>query len=354
MSGKASAAEAAAYSWLAVAAAIVSFVVFAPAPTSAQDAEAFYRGRTVDMVVGSDASTEYTRDARLLIAHMAKYIPGKPTIIVKNMPGASSIKAANYLYHIAPKDGSVMAIVNKGVPMYEATRLQGVDYKSAEYGWVGSMSKTNSVVVTWRASAVKTLEDAQRTEAKIGAIGLSGTMAGYPFLMNATLGTKFKVIAGYTGSAAVNLAMERGEVDGRGTYSWDFFKSDNPNWRDDRKYNLLVQIGFEKEPDLPDIPLLTELARDEKQRAVFELISADSMIARPVIVPPKVPEERLSALRVAFDKAIQDADLRRDAEKMQATIAPVSGAQAEELVRRIVSVPPDVVETANLWLSPPK
>jgi tripartite-type tricarboxylate transporter receptor subunit TctC len=340
----------------ALAGAIVSFVV-GPAAAQTGDArgvEAFYKGRTVDMVVGSDAATEYTRDARLLIAHMTKYIPGKPTVVVKNMPGASSIKAANYLYHIAPKDGSVMAILNKGVPMYEATKLQGVDYKSVEYGWIGSMSKTNSVVVTWKTSEVRTIADAQRVESKIGAIGLSGTMAGYPFLMNATLGTKFKIIAGYTGSAAVNLAMERGEVDGRGTYSWDFFKSDNQDWRASPKYNLLVQIGLEKEPDLPDVPLLTELARDDTQRAVFELISIDSMIARPVLLPPNVPTDRLAALRAAFDKAMADPELLRDAAKMQSTIAPVPGAEVAALVGRIVDVPPEVVDTANLWLSPPK
>ncbi|HTI88843.1 MAG TPA: tripartite tricarboxylate transporter substrate-binding protein [Alphaproteobacteria bacterium] len=353
MSGKAPAACAAIFALIAPAAVLLSAGP-ATAQNAAQSVESFYKGRTVDMVVGSDAATEYTRDARLLIAHMAQYIPGKPTIIVKNMPGASSIKAANYLYRIAPKDGSVMAIVNKGVPMYEATKLQGVDYTSADFGWIGSMSKTNSVVVTWKTSPVKTIADARRAEAKIGAIGLSGTMAGYPFLMNATLGTKFKVIAGYTGSAAVNLAMERGEVDGRGTYSWDFFKSDNPNWRAEKKYNLLVQIGFEKEPDLPDVPLLTELARDDKQRAVFELISIDSMIARPVLAPPAIPEERLAALRAAFDKAMKDPELLRDAAKMQSTVAPVPGTEVATLVKRVVSVTPDVVETSNEWLSPPK
>ena len=282
---------------------------------------------------------------------MVKYIPGKPTIVVKNMVGASGIKAANYLYAIAAQDGSVMGCFNKSMPLYEASKLQGVEFKSAELGWIGSMSHTNSLVVTWQNSPVKTIVDAQRMEAKIGAVGLSGTMAGYPFLLNASLGTKFKIIAGYTGSAAVNLAMERGEVDGRGTYSWDFFKADNRDWKTNPRMNFIVQIGLEKEADLPDVPLLTDLARNDQQRAVFELISIDSMIARPFVMPPHTPQDRLAAIRAAFDKTMKDPDFLKDAEKMQSNVAPIDGEQVAELVRKIVSTPADVVDTANLWLS---
>src|SRR5205814_1514001 len=150
---------------------------------------------------------------------------------------------------------------NKGIPMYEATRLQGVQYKSAELNWLGSMSRTNSLVVT-RRSSVKSLDQAKQREVTIGALGLSGTMATYPFLLNRTQGTRFKVVAGYTGSAEINLAIERGELEGRGTYSWDFYKSDHPNWHADNPMNFLVQIGLEKEPDLPEVPLLLDLAHD--------------------------------------------------------------------------------------------
>lgn len=330
------------------------FAVTVDTPVSAQTPEGFYKGRTIEMIVGSDAATEYTRDARLLITHMVKYIPGKPTIVLKNMLGASGIKSANYLHHIAPQDGTVLGSFNKSMPLYEASKLQGIEYKSTELRWLGSMSHTNSLLVTWHTSPVKTIDDAKRRESTIGAIGLSGTMAGYPFLMNASLGTKFKIIAGYTGSAAVNLAMERGEVEGRGTYSWDFFKSDNADWRTNPKMNFIVQIGLEKESDLPNVPLLTDLARNDKERAVFEFISIDSMIARPFVTTPNVPMDRLIALRAAFDQTMTDQDFLKDAEKMQATVAPVPGDRVEELVRRIVGTPAEIIETANLWLSPPK
>jgi tripartite-type tricarboxylate transporter receptor subunit TctC len=319
-----------------------------------QSVESFYKDKLVDMIVGSDAATEYTRDARLVSQYLTKHIPGNPKIIVKNMPGASSIKAANYLYQIAAKDGSVLGVFNKAIPMAEATKLQGVSYKSAEFNWLGSMSRTNSLVVTWKTSAVETLEEAKSREVTIGAQGLSGTMAAYPFLLNRTQGTKFKVVAGYNGSAAVNLAMERGEVDGRGTYSWDFFKSDNQDWKTNKKMNFLVQIGLEKETDLPDVPLLIDLAKDETQRKVYELISADSMIARPFLTTPGVPSDRVAALRAAFDKAMVDQDFLRDAARSHSDVNPVPGEKLALVVRSIVETPEAIVDQANQWMSPPK
>jgi hypothetical protein len=173
-------------------------------------------------------------------------------------------------------------------------------------------------------------------------------------MLNRTQGTKFKVIAGYQGSAAVNLAMERGEVEGRGTYSWDFFKSDNRDWKTNKKMNFLVQIGLEKEPDLPDVPLLIDLAKDDTQRAVYELLSADSMIARPFITTPGVPAERLAALRTAFDKTMADPDFLRDAAKAHSAVNPVAGVRVAEIVKKIVATPPAIVDQANQWMSPPK
>ncbi len=329
--------------------------VFGLATTvSAQSVQSFYKDKIVEMIVGSDAATEYTRDARLVAQYLTKYIPGNPTIIVKNMPGASGLKSANYLYQIAAKDGSVLGVFNKAIPMAEATNLQGVRYTSAEFGWIGSMNRTNSLVVTWKTSDVETLEDAKKREVTIGAQGLSGTMAAYPFMLNRSQGTRFKVVAGYQGSAAVNLAMERGEVEGRGTYSWDFFKSDNQDWKTNKKMNFLVQIGLEKEADLPDVPLLLDLAKDDTQRAVYRLLSADSMIARPFLTTPGVPAERLAALRGAFDKAMVDRDFLRDAAKSHSDVNPVPGARVEEIVKNIVGTPPAVVAQANQWMSPPK
>ena len=321
---------------------------------ASQSVESFYKDRIVEMVVGSDAATEYTRDARMVAQTLPKYIPGRPTIIVKNMPGASGLTAANYLYQIAAKDGSVLGVFNKAIPMAEATNLQGVRFKSAEFNWLGSMNRTNSLVVTWKTSSVATLEDARKREVTIGAQGLSGTMATYPFLLNNSQGTRFKVIAGYQGSAAVNLAMERGEVEGRGTYSWDFFKSDHQDWRTNKKMHFLVQIGIEKEPDLPDVPLLIDLAKDPTQRAVYELISADSMIARPFITTPGVPADRVAALRAAFDKTMVDADFLRDAEKSHSNVAPVSGERLAEIVKLMIDTPAAIVEQANQWMSSPK
>lgn len=319
-----------------------------------QTVEGFYKNRTIDLIVGSDAATEYTRDARMVALHLTKHIPGQPTVIVKNMPGASGIKAANYLYQIAEKDGSVVGAFNKAIPMAEATNLQGVRYKSVEFNWLGSMNRTNSLVVTWAASGIESLDDAKKREVTIGAQGLSGTMAAYPFLLNRTQGTKFKVIAGYQGSAAVNLAMERGEVEGRGTYSWDFFRSDNQDWRTNKRMNFLVQIGMEKEPDLPDVPLLLDLAKDDRQRAVYALLSADSMMARPFLTTPAVPAERVVTLRQAFNKTMADADFLRDAAKSHSDVNPVTGERLATIVQQMIASSSEVVETASQWMAPPR
>lgn len=339
---------------LAATAGPVAALFALMAAAMGQGVEGFYKDRSLDMIVGSDAATEYTRDARMVAQHLPKYIPGRPTIIVKNMPGASSIKAANYLYQIAAKDGSVIGVFNKAIPMAEATNLQGVRYKSAEFNWLGSMNRTNSLVVTWAASGVVSLDDARKREVTIGAQGLSGTMAAYPFLLNRTQGTRFKVIAGYQGSAAVNLAMERGEVEGRGTYSWDFFRSDNQDWKTNKKMNFLVQIGLEKEPDLPSTPLLIDLAKDGTQRAVYELISSDSMIARPFLTTPGVPAERVAALRAAFNQTMKDRDFLHDAERSHSDVNPVPGEKVESVIREMIATPPAIVEQANQWMSPPK
>jgi hypothetical protein len=198
----------------------------------------FYKGKTLSLVVASDAANEYTRDGRLVARHLHKHIPGQPTIVVQNMVGASGITPTNWLFRIAPKDGTVMMLINKMMPTMEATRQPGVQYKSTDLGWIGSMSRSNTVTITSRDSPVKTLEDAKQHTANIGALGIAGTMATTPFVLNRTQATKFKVVSGYKSSAEIMLAMNRGELDGRGTYSWDFFVADHPGWREERRIPL--------------------------------------------------------------------------------------------------------------------
>ncbi len=323
-------------------------------PDQSQAADDFYKDRLVELIVASDAANEYTRDGRLVARHLPKHLPGSPTIIVKNMVGASGITPANWLAAIAPRDGSTIMLLNKQMPMIEATKQPGVRFKSADFGWIGSMSRTNVVVITSAESGVRSISDAQSREISIGALGFSGAMATNPFALNRALDTKFKVIAGYKSSAEIMLAMQRGEVQGRGAYSWDFFKADHPDWREKRQFNVLVQIGLLKEPDLPDVPLLTDLARDEAQRAVFEFMSLDSAVARPFVLPPMVPDARLQTLRTAFSETMKDEEFLREAARQHSNVSPVSGPEAYAAVKKIVSMSDEVITGAAALMAPPR
>jgi tripartite-type tricarboxylate transporter receptor subunit TctC len=317
----------------------------------AQPVADFYRDKGITLIIGSDASGEYNQAGRLLARRIGKYIPGNPVVTVQNMPGASGIKSANYLYSVAPKDGSVFGLFNKSMPYYEATKMENTRYKSVEFNWIGSMVRTNNLVVVWAASGVKTLEDAKQREVVLGSIGAGGTMTTYPVILNNVVGTKFKLVLGYAGGQVVDLAMERGEVDGRGSYSWSDLKKYRPDWLTANKINILAQYGVRKEPELPEVPLSVELGRDANERRVMEFISADVDMAKPFMFPPKVAADRVQALRAAFDATMKDADFLDDAKQAKVDISPITGAELEALVRRTIETPPELVATAERWMT---
>ena len=241
-------------------------------PTPGHAQESFYQGKTITLIIGSDVSGEYTAGGRIVAKHLGRHLPGNPTVVTQNMPGASSIKAANYLYSVAPKDGLTFGLVSKDVPIYEATKMQNVNFKSRDFIWIGSLSGANNLVVVWAATGIKTLDDAKKREVIMGALGANGTLATYPFILNNLFGTKFKVVLGYTGAQLVDLAMERGEVEGRGSYSWSDLKRARAAWLKEGKFSILAQFGLEKEAELPDVPLVTDLAKDPKAKAALEFI----------------------------------------------------------------------------------
>ncbi|MGE5537734.1 MAG: Bug family tripartite tricarboxylate transporter substrate binding protein [Gemmatimonas sp.] len=314
-------------------------------PAAAADAvETFFNGREIRLVVGTGSGGGYDAYARLVARFMGKYVPGTPTIVVQNMPGASGIKAVNFLYSVAPKDGTALATFNNSMPVYQAIGQTGVQFKTESLSWVGAMSKFVNVVAVWHTTGVKTIEDAKRIEVVIGATGGGGTIAGYPTLLNSTLGTKFKVVTGYEGGNAINLALERGEVQGRGNLSWSSIQTGHPDWYRDRKIVPIVQIGSQKEPDLQDVPLLTELAGNDEQRQMFEFVSAVNAMERPFAGPPALPKDRLEALRRAFDRTAKDADFLAAAAKQDLPIDASPGEDIEKIVARIVATPPAIVE----------
>jgi tripartite-type tricarboxylate transporter receptor subunit TctC len=312
-------------------------------PVWAQSVEDFYRGRKIDLIIGYSSGGTYDLYARLVARHLGNYIPGNPTIVPRNMPGAASRTAANFVYSIAPKDGTVLATADQSLAVAQAMGDKRMNFDTTKFIYIGNPNSENNTTVTWHTSGVKTIEDAKRKEITIGATG-SGTSVHYPKVMNALLGTKFKVIVGYPGGNDINLAMERGEVDGRGSNSWMSWKATRPDWLTQSKINILVQIGLNKAPDLPNVPLLTDLAANEQDRAVLRLLSASATVGRPIFTTPDVPADRIKALREAFDKMIKDPAFIEQAKKEHFEIDPVSGEDLQKIIADIVKTPQPVAE----------
>lgn len=313
---------------------------------SAQTAESFWKGKSINFYVGYGAGSGYDLYARLLARHYGRAIPGQPQVIVQNMPGAGSIKAANYLFEIAPRDGTAIGMTGRGTPMTPLLGGKGASFKDhASFSWIGSMNNEVSVCVTWRTSGIANIQQAMEREVTTAATALGADdTTVFPAVLNAIIGTKFKWITGYPGGAGMNIAMERGETQGRCGWSWSSIKSTQPDWLRDKKINLLLQLSLSKHPDLPDLPLIMDLAKTAEQRSVLELIFARQVMGRPVLAPPNLPADRLTALRRAFDITMKDGAFLAEAAKGKWEITPVTGEEIEALMKRVYATAPHIVE----------
>lgn len=320
-------------------------VLLAPNMVFADPVAAFYKGKIITYHIGYPPGGGYDLYARIVGQHMTRHIPGNPKIVPKNMPGAGGRIVATYVYVRAPKDGTVLATADQSLALQQAFGDKTIKFDASKFDYIGNPNAGNNVLTVWHTKGVKNVEDAKKTPLVIGATG-DNTSAQYAIVMNALLGTQFRVLAGYQGGADINLAMEKGEVDGRGSNNWVSWKSTKPDWIRDKKIVNLVQIGAKREPDLPDVPLLTELAKDDEDRKIMQLVSAPVAVGRPVFSTPNVPADRLKALRDAFDKTMKDPAFLAAAKKTGLDIDPVSGAELQKIVAGIVSTPPAV--TAKL------
>jgi tripartite-type tricarboxylate transporter receptor subunit TctC len=326
-----------------LAALLAASAVVCASSARADSVEDFYRGKTIDLYIGYSAGGGYDNYARQVARYMSKYIPGNPEIVPHNMAGGGGRIAAAYLFTIAPKDGTAIATADQSLPLQQALGDPTVRFDMSKFGWIGSPNSDNNTLVTWYTTGVKTIEDARKTEVAMGATG-PNTSAQYPLAMNALLGTKFKVVTGYPGGADVNLAMEKGELGGRGSNNYVSWQTTHPEWLREHKINILVQIGLAKDPELPDTPLLSELGKTADDRAMLKLLSAPVRIGRPLFTTPDVPPERLRALREAFDKTMKDAEFLESAKKTKLEIGPVSGVELQSIVADIVQTPPAIAK----------
>jgi tripartite-type tricarboxylate transporter receptor subunit TctC len=326
------------------AAALVAALIglIAGAPAWAADVAEFYRDRTVSVIIGYSVGGGYDTYARLLAKHMGKYIPGNPTLVPQNLPGAGSLKAANYLYAVAPRDGSVFGTVARGMAMEPL--LGGAQFDARNFTWLGSVTNEVSFCAAWHDSPIKTLDDARNQEFVVGGNGSGSDPDIYALALKNVFGLKIKLVTGYPGSSDIDLALERGEIAGRCGWSWDSLKSRHAAWLGEKKINLLVVFAAAKDPEMPaDVPLILDLAKTDEQRQILKLIFARQILGRPFFGPPGIPWDRKEALRAAFDATMQDPDFIAEAKRINLEVNPVPGAEIDTLMAELYATPKDVI-----------
>ena len=311
---------------------------------AAQGAADFYKGKTIQIIVGFGAGGGYDLYARALARYLGKHVPGNPNVVVQNMEGAGSVRAANYVYGGSPKDGTVIAAVNQNAPMYQLLGGAGARFEAAHLQWLGSTNRETQVTYLWHTAPVKTFIDIIKTEVVTGAQAAGTTQYDYPMLANVVFNTKFKVVSGYKSTQAIHLAMERGEVMGRGGNSWSSLQTANASWIKENKINLLVQVGFQKEPDLPDVPLLLDLVKNEEGKGVIRVISLPTAIGYGHWLAPEVPKDRLSALRTAYSAVMKYPEFIKETKKSGMDIRVQTGAEVEALVNQVIKTPQPILD----------
>src|SRR5262245_48335084 len=333
-----------------VAAWTLGICALAASPGVADPAAEFYRGKTLTMVIATSPGGDYDARGRLLARHMGRHLPGQPAIIARNMPGAVGLQAANWLATQAPRDGTVLHAIMQNMSQHQALGGGKAEFDTRKFFWIGNTTDSPNVVNSWHTTGIRTIQDVMERELVVGAPGTATSSVYYPKAMNALVGTRFKIVTGYSGGNVVNLAMERGEVGGRGSNSWASWKSTKPHWLAEKKIFILVQIGLRRHPDLADVPLMTELARNEDDRKVLEFLSADTGITRAFVTTPETPRERVDVLRRAFDATMKDPLFLAEAEKAGMDISPGTGEDAQKMATSIADTEPAVLVRAKAIL----
>jgi tripartite-type tricarboxylate transporter receptor subunit TctC len=334
-------------SW--VLASLLTTGILGPVLAQAPDPlTSFYAGRQINLVIGFSPGGGYDAYARVLARHLGKHIPGGPKIIVKNMPGAGGTIAANYVFNVSPKDGSELGLFAGNVVIDPLLGGAPVKYDARKFGWLGSPYSDTSLCISWHTSPFRTILDTLQYEMVTGAFGNAGT--DFPTALNNVVGTKMKLVKGYPGSNAVKLALERGEVQGGCGFGYDSLRATSPDWLKDKKVHLLVQIALRKDPRLPDVPFVMDLAKSEEDRQILQLMFAWLHVSRPIATPPDVPPERLVALRRAFDETMRDPEFRADAEKIEIDLNPLRGKEIDRFLDDLYRTPKPVIERAATLL----
>ena len=330
--------------------ALLAAALAVPATAARADSVAdFYRGKTINVLIGVNVGGGYDFEARLLARFMRAHIPGNPLLVPQNVIGAGGIKMANYLYSIAAQDGTAIGMFPSTLVAAQAVRTDGVQYDANKFAWLGSITTSPVTLAVWRDSPVRSLDDARRQQVVVAASNKGAITYTFPHMLNELLGTKFKIVSGYQGNSTMTVAMERGEVQGV-TNSWDGWKSFNPAWVREGKIRVLVQTE-PKAKDLPDIPSVQELARSASDRQVMALIVSGDALGKPLAASPNIPPERVQALRDAFEATIRDPAFIEAAAAARVEINPISGTALQATVARVLATPQDLAERARMIIA---
>jgi tripartite-type tricarboxylate transporter receptor subunit TctC len=315
--------------------------VAAGAPAQAQSVAEFYKGKTVNLLIGVSPGGEYDLQARLVARHIGKHIPGRPNVVPQNMTGAGGLNMANYLASIAARDGTYIGMMSNTLPSLQAVGGRGVKFDVTKYLWLGTIAPVVETMAVWHTAEVKTVADARDREIIAGSTGRGSTTHVYPSMMNEFLGTKFKIVLGYQGGNLVNLAMERGEVQARNN-TWSSWKATRPAWLKEKKIVVIAQAG-PRASDL-DAPSVEELARTSDDRKAIELVMSGTRLGRPLAMAPDTPADRVAALRAAFRATMADPDFRAEAANANFEVNPVFGEDMQRTVEQIMATPKPIAE----------
>lgn len=316
----------------------------APVVANADPVEDFYKGKTLNITVSTGAGTGHDTGVRVFAKYYETHIPGKPKAVVRNLPGGGHVHATNFMYVNATRDGTHIGAILPAFILHQVIDGRGVQYKAEDFPWIGSSDVDNMNLYIWHTAGVKTLDDARKKEIVMGATGAGSYTALFPTLLNNLTGTKFKIVPGYRTTGEIHIAMERGEVQGRAGNFNSSLKTNNPDWLTGKKIDILMQIGAERDPEFPDVPLMTELAQTPEQKRVFQLFSGEIAMGRAYLTTPGVPADRLAALRKAFEDTVRDPAYIEEAKKIDLPVRPIGHEKLAEIAKTILTTPPDLVE----------
>ena len=338
--------------FIGISAMVLAVATLATKPLAADPVADFYSGKTLTFIVGADPGGSYDLNARMVATYFVRHLPGNPNVIVQNMQGAGSMRMANHVYSLAPKDGTVVGAAQRLVPFGPLFGEPAAKYDARKMHWLGSTAKEVAIFAVWNTSPQQTAEDLFKRETIVGGTQPGTDTVLYANVLNNVLGTKLKIVTGYTSSIPILLAMERGEVEGIANWSWSDVGNTRPTWIAEKKIRVLMQLGLEKHADLPNVPLVMDFAKTDEQHKLLEVLMGMKDLGRPFFVAPEVPADRVKALEAAFAATMTDESFLAEAKRTKRDIDPVSGAEMHTLLDHAYALSPDLVEKARAAVNP--